>query len=41
MTIDQKVRYGMMAVAAASFLVASLGLHIAPLDPVGGPGPLY
>jgi hypothetical protein len=40
MTIDQKVRYGMMALAAASFLLASLGMHIGPLDPVGGVGPL-
>ena len=37
-TIDQKVRYGMFAVVAASVLLASLGLHIGPLadNQVGG-----
>jgi hypothetical protein len=39
MTYDQKVRYGMMALAAASFLLASVGVHPGPLDPTG-PGPL-
>jgi hypothetical protein len=39
MTIDQKVRYGMLAAAAASFMLASLGMHVGPLDPTGV-GPL-
>jgi hypothetical protein len=39
MSIDQKVRYGLMAVTAASFLLASVGLHPGVLDPIGGAGP--
>ena len=39
MTIDQKVRYGMLAAAAAGFMLATLGLHMGPLDPTGV-GPL-
>jgi len=39
MTIDQKVRYGLMAAAAASFLLAGLSMHVGVLDPIGGVGP--
>ena len=39
MSIDQKVRYGMLAAAAASFLLAGVGMHLGPLDPTGV-GPL-
>lgn len=39
MTIDQKVRYGMMAATAAGFLLAGLSMHIGVLDPIGGAGP--
>ncbi len=39
MSIDQKLRYGMMAAAAASFLLAGMGLHPGVLDPIGGAGP--
>lgn len=38
MTIHEKARYCMMAVGAASFLLATLGLHISPLDPMSGAG---
>jgi hypothetical protein len=35
MTLDEKVRYGMMAVSGAAFVLAAMGVHISPLD-VGG-----
>jgi hypothetical protein len=38
MTTDQKLRYGMMAIAAASLVSASLGLHASPLDIMSGAG---
>jgi len=38
MTLDEKVRYGMLALAGASFVFAALGLKIGPLDPMGGAG---
>jgi len=31
MTIDEKVRYGMMALGGASVVFATLGVHISPL----------
>ncbi len=36
MTLDEKVRYGMMALGGASLVFATLGVHISPLD--GGLG---
>ena len=38
MTLDEKVRYGMVALAGASVVLASLGVHISPLDIIGGAG---
>jgi len=38
MTLDEKVRYGMLALTGASFVFAALGLRIGPLDPIGGMG---
>ena len=38
MTVDEKVRYGMMAIVATSFVFATLGLHISPFDPMSGAG---
>jgi len=38
MTLDEKVRYGMLALTGASFVLAALGLKIGPLDPMGGMG---
>jgi hypothetical protein len=35
MTLDEKVRYGMMSMSGAAFILATLGMHISPLD-VGG-----
>ena len=38
MTLDEKVRYGMIALTGASFVLAALGLKLGPLDPMGGMG---
>jgi hypothetical protein len=41
MTIDEKVRYGMMALGGASLILAAMGVHLTPLDRVvGGAGEL-
>ena len=39
MSIDQKIRYGLIAASAATFLLATMGLHPGVLDPIGGAGP--
>jgi hypothetical protein len=36
MTTEDKVRYGMMALGGASAVLATVGLHISPLDTVVG-----
>jgi len=36
MTVDEKVRYGMMALTGASLVVAALGLHVSPLTEMAG-----
>jgi len=38
MTLDEKIRYGMVALAGASVVFATLGVHINPLDIIGGAG---
>ncbi len=38
MTLDETIRYGMLALSGASLVFASLGLHIGPLDICGGHG---
>jgi hypothetical protein len=38
MTLNEKVRYSMMAIGAAGFILAALGLHPGPLDPMSGAG---
>jgi len=38
MTLDEKVRYGMMALGGASVVLATLGVHISPLEIIGGMG---
>lgn len=38
MTIDEKLRYAMMALGAASFVFATLGVHVSPFDPMSGAG---
>lgn len=32
MTLEDKVRYGMVALAGASALLATVGIHLSPLD---------
>jgi len=37
MTIDEKVRYGMMALGGASLVFTALGVHVSPLsEPLSG-----
>ena len=38
MTLDEKIRYGMVALSGASLVFATLGLHINPLGVCGGMG---
>jgi len=38
MTIDDKIRYGMIALAGASLVLAALGVHVDPLKIGGGYG---
>ena len=38
MTLDEKIRYGMVALAGASVVLATLGVHISPLEIIGGMG---
>jgi hypothetical protein len=38
MTLDEKIRYGMLALTGASIVFAALGIHLGPLDPIGGSG---
>ncbi len=39
MTLDQKIRYGSMALAGAAAVAAAFGIHLSPLaDIAGGAG---
>jgi hypothetical protein len=38
MTLDEKIRFGMIALGASSIVLATLGVHINPLEIVGGSG---
>jgi hypothetical protein len=38
MTLDEKIRYGMVALTGASIVFASLGLKAGPLEIIGGWG---
>ena len=38
MTLDEKIRYGMVALGGASIVLATLGVHFNPLDICGGMG---
>ena len=38
MTLDEKIRYGMAALGGASIILATLGVHISPLEIIGGMG---
>ena len=38
MTLDEKIRYGMVALGGASVVLATLGVHLNPLEICGGMG---
>ena len=38
MTLDEKIRYGMIALTGASVVLATLGVHFNPLEIAGGSG---
>lgn|GEM_PF-464227 len=38
MTLDEKIRYGMVALGATSVVLATLGVHFNPLEIAGGFG---
>ncbi len=38
MTLDEKIRYGMVALSGASVVLATLGVHFSPLEIIGGMG---
>jgi len=38
MTLDEKIRLGMVAITGASIVFATLGVHISPFDVIGGMG---
>ena len=38
MTLDEKIRFGMIALGASSIVFATLGVHFNPLDIAGGFG---
>jgi hypothetical protein len=38
MTLDEKIRYGMVALSGTTIVMATLGIHINPLVVLGGMG---
>ena len=40
MTLDEKVRYGMLALGGATLVFTAMGLHVGPLETLGGAGTL-
>jgi hypothetical protein len=36
MTLDEKIRFGMVALSGASLVFATLGLHAGPLEVIAG-----
>jgi len=38
MTLDEKIRYGMIALAGASVILAAFGIHVNPAGVAGGYG---
>jgi len=38
MSLDEKIRYGMLALTGASVVFVALGVHVGPLDVAGGMG---
>ena len=37
-TLDEKIRFGMLALSVASLTLATLGMHVTPIDVGGGIG---
>jgi hypothetical protein len=35
MTLDEKIRYGMVAIAGASVVLTAMGLHLSPIQVAG------
>jgi hypothetical protein len=35
MTLDEKVRFGMLALSGAAVVFSTLGVHVSPLDVIG------
>jgi len=38
MTLEEKIRYGMVAISGASVVLTALGVHVNPLGIAGGSG---
>ncbi len=38
MTLDEKIRYGMLALGGLTFVFAALGIHATPLEQIRGWG---
>jgi hypothetical protein len=38
MSLDDKVKFGIMAMGGASVILATLGVHVSPLETVGSWG---
>ncbi len=38
MTLDEKIRYGMVALSGTAIVMATLGIHFSPLVVLGGMG---
>ncbi len=38
MTMEEKIRYGMLALAGLGLLLPALGIKITPLEPINGAG---
>jgi hypothetical protein len=38
MTLDEKIKYGMVALTGASIVLTTLGVHVTPLAAAGGYG---
>ncbi len=38
MTLDEKIRYGMLALGGITFVFAALGVNVTPLEPIRGFG---
>jgi len=38
MTLDEKIRYGVLAISGASLVFATLGLRVGPMEIIGGWG---